>query len=74
MSDMEIYVIDRIIDDFVIIQGNDMKAITIKRNEIVGFCKEGNVLIKNKEKYFFSQEETEKRINIIKDLTKSLWS
>ncbi len=72
---MELFVIDRIIDDIVIIENmQTLEIMEIKKYQVIGSCDEANVLIKNADNYVFSQEETVKRTNYIKDISNSIWN
>lgn len=70
---MEKWIIDRIEEDYIILENNG-NITNIKKREIKFSIKEGDVLVKNKEgKYIFDKEATVERKKHIENLTKDLW-
>ena len=70
---MEKWIIDRIEEDYIILENNG-NIKNIKKREIKFSIKEGDVIIKNKEgKYILDKEATVERKDYIEDLTKDLW-
>lgn len=74
MNSENMYVIDKIVHDSIVIENivNDVFTI-ITKNDIIGECKEADVLIKTGNLYIYSECETKKRTQYIKNLTSSLW-
>lgn len=70
---MEKWIIDRIEEDYIILENNE-NIKNIKKREIKFSIKEGDVLIKNKDgKYILDKDATVERKDYIEDLTKDLW-
>lgn len=70
---MEKWIIDRIEEDYIILENNG-NITNIKKREIKFSIKEGDILVKNKEgKYILDKEATVERKKHIENLTKDLW-
>lgn len=70
---MEIWIVDRIEDDIVILENNG-NTMCIKKDELKINVSEGDVLIKDDlGKFVISKKEKNKREEYIKDLTENLW-
>ncbi len=70
-----LYVIDRIFDDYVKIENIETKkSFDILKTQIEGECIESNVLVKINDKYVYSEVETNIRTNFIENLSKGLWN
>lgn len=70
-----LFVIDRIIEDTVVFQNlENEEIINVSKSLIVGKIEESNVYIFENGKYSFSSEETNKRVEYIKNITNDLWN
>lgn len=70
----EKFIVDRIEEDFIIIEDENENIITIEKNLVYGNPKEGDVLKNDgSNKYLVDIQATIDRKNKIKDLMKGLW-
>lgn len=70
-----LFVIDRIVEDTVVFQNlENEEIINVSKSLIVGKIEENNVYIFENGKYSFSSEETNKRVEYIKNITNDLWN
>lgn len=67
------FIIDRIENDYVVAEGKDGDLINIKKSNVVGMLKEGDVLIKKDNIYFIDKEATKLRCQKINEMMKGLW-
>lgn len=66
-------IIDRFEGDFAVCEKEDKNMIDIERSKIPAEAKEGDALLVEDNKIIIDEEETKKREERIKDLTKDLW-
>lgn len=66
-------IIDRFEGDFAVCEKEDKTMIDIERSKIPDEAKEGDALLVEDNKIIIDEEETKKRVERIKDLTKDLW-
>ena len=62
-------IVDRFEDEYVVCEDENKKMINIKKNQIEGCVKEGDILSNIKGKYIID----ENRKKHIEELTKNLW-
>lgn len=66
-------IVDRFEDEYVVCEDENKKMINIKKNQIEGWVKEGDILLNIKGKYIIDKKETINRKKHIEELTKDLW-
>ena len=66
-------IIDRFEGHFAVCEKEDKTMIDIERSKIPAEAKEGDALLVEDNKIIIDEEETKKREERIKDLTKDLW-
>ena len=66
-------IVDRFEDEYVVCEDENKKMINIKKNQIEGYVKEGDILLNIKGKYIIDKKETINRKKHIEELTKDLW-
>ena len=66
-------IVDRFEDEYVVCEDKNKKMINIKKNQIEGCVKEGDILSNIKGKYIIDEKETINRKKHIEELTKNLW-
>lgn len=66
-------IVDRFEDEYVVCEDENKKMINIKKNQIEGWVKEGDILLNIKGKYIIDKKETINRKRHIEELTKDLW-
>lgn len=69
----EIYIVDRIEGDYIVIEDNQSNIININKNEFSENINEGDVLIKIDNKYTVDKDKTNFRKENINKILKSLW-
>lgn len=70
----EKFIIDRIEGENVILENEEENIISITNEYIVGIPKEGDVLIKEGEKYVIDEDATKARRKKIEILMKGMWN
>jgi hypothetical protein len=66
-------IIDRFEGEYAVCEKEDKTMIDIERSKIPAEAKEGDALLVEDNKIIIDEEETKKREERIKDLTKDLW-
>lgn len=66
-------IVDRFEDEYVVCEDENKKMINIKKNQIEGCVKEGDILSNIKGKYIIDKKETINKKKHIEELTKGLW-
>ncbi len=69
----EEYVIDRIEEDYVVLEGLEGNIINIEKKYIADEAKEGDILYKKDNLYYIDNEATKLRKEEIDRLMKGLW-
>jgi signal peptidase I len=67
------YTVDRFEDMYAVCVDKNGKIFNIKKEDIVGVPKEGDVVIFSNGKYYINKLKTEERKKYIKNLTNDLW-
>lgn len=67
------FIIDRVESDYVVVETKDNTLINIKKSDIIGISKEGDVLMKKGNVYFIDKEATKLRCHKINEIVKGLW-
>lgn len=67
------YIVDRIESNYVILEIENDKLINIKKSDIIGTVKEGDILFKKDNFYFIDEEATRIRREKINAMMKGLW-
>lgn len=67
------YTVDRFEDIYAVCVDRNGKVFNIKKEDIAGEAKEGDVVIFSNGKYYINKLKTEERKKYIKNLTKDLW-
>lgn len=67
------YVIDRIEENYVVLEGSEGNIFNIEKKEIAGEAKEGDILYKKDNLYYIDNEATKLRKEEIDKLMKGLW-
>lgn len=71
---MKKIIVDRIEGNFIVCEDEKENILELKKEDIIGDVKEGDVLVKNKgNKFCFNKALTEKRKKEIEDLMKGMW-
>lgn len=71
---MKEIVVDRIEGHFIVCEDEDGNVLELKKDDVKGNVKEGDVLVKGKEdKFCLNKALTEKRKKEIEDLMKGMW-
>lgn len=66
-------IVDRFEDEYVVCEDENKKMINIKKNQIEGCVKEGDIISNIKGKYIIDKNKTINRKKHIEELTKDLW-
>lgn len=66
-------IVDRFEDEYVVCEDENKKMINIKKIQIEGCVKEGDILLNIKGKYIIDIKKTINRKKHIEELTKDLW-
>ena len=66
-------IVDRFEGEYAVCEKEDKTMIDIERSKIPAEAKEGDALLVEDNKIIIDEEETKKREERIKDLTKDLW-
>lgn len=67
------YIVDRIESNYVILEIDYNNLINVKKSDIIGKVKEGDILIKKDDFYFIDEEATKLRRENINTMMKGLW-
>ena len=67
------YIIDRIEGDKVVLEGFYNNMIVVDKSIIVDKVKEGDLLVKRENLYYYDKEATIKRKEVINNITKGIW-
>lgn len=67
------YIVDRIESNYVILEIDYNNLINVKKSDIIGKVKEGDILIKKDDFYFIDEEATKLRRQKIDTMMKGLW-
>ena len=71
----ELFIIDRIENEIIALEKENREIIFISKEDMINnIYNEGDVVKKDKGKYYVCKEETEKRKNEINNLTKGIWA
>lgn len=69
----EIYIVDRIEENYIVLEDNKGNIININKDEVSENINEGDVLIKIDNKYTVDKDKTNFRKENINKILKSLW-
>lgn len=69
----EIYIVDRIEGDYIVLEDNNSNIININKNNFTEDINEGDVLIKINDKYVLDKNKTNNRKDNISKILKNLW-
>lgn len=69
----EEFIVDRIEDEYLVLETSEGKRLDINNNKVVGEAKEGDILIKENNIYVLDIERTQKRRDSIRKLMKGMW-
>lgn len=69
----EIYIVDRIEGDYIVLEDNNGNIININKNNFSEDINEGDVLIKINDKYVLDKNKTNNRKDNISKILKNLW-
>lgn len=67
------YIVDREEDKYYVLESPNGDMINVLKSSIESSIKSGDVLYKKDNKYYYSEEMTQKRKNDIKELMKGIW-
>ncbi|BAB80302.1 hypothetical protein [Clostridium perfringens str. 13] len=71
---MKKIIVDRIEGHFIVCEDEKENILELKKDDVIGDVKEGDVLVKGKEgKFCLDKALTEKRKKEIEDLMKGMW-
>ncbi|MBQ6820741.1 MAG: DUF3006 domain-containing protein [Clostridium sp.] len=70
----DIYIVDRIEENYIVLEDGKGKIINVESKYVIGLAKEGHILYKKENLYYIDEEGTRKREEEIKNLMKGLWS
>lgn len=69
----EIYIVDRIEEDYIVVEDNKNNIININKNEFSEIINEGDILIKIDNKYILDNNKTKDRKENINKILRNLW-
>lgn len=67
------YIVDREEEKYYVLEAPNGEMINVLKSSIETSLKSGDVLYKKDDKYYYSEEMTQKRKNDIKELMKGIW-
>ena len=67
------YVVDRIENNYIVLEDKDLNFINIKKEEVLEDVREGDILIKVNNKYIIDYNKTKNRKEYINKKIKNLW-
>lgn len=67
------YIVDREEGEYYVLESPNGDMINVHKNEIQMSLKSGDILYKKDDKYYYSEEMTQKRKNDIRELMKGIW-
>ena len=67
------YVVDRIENNYIVLEDKDLNFINIKKEEVLEDVREGDILIKVNNKYIIDYNKTKNRKDHINKKIKNLW-
>lgn len=67
------YIVDREEEKYYVLEAPNGDMINVLKSSIETSLKSGDVLYKKDDKYYYSEEMTQKRKNDIKELMKGIW-
>lgn len=67
------YVVDRIENNYIVLEDKDLNFINIKKEEVLEDVREGDILIKVNNKYIIDYNKTKNRKDYINKKIKNLW-
>lgn len=70
---MEKYILDRVEENYAILESENGKMIEINIDNIDGNSREGDILIKEGDKFIVSELLTKERKDKIKDMMNDIW-
>ncbi|MDQ0149490.1 DUF3006 domain-containing protein [Eubacterium multiforme] len=69
----EIYIVDRKEDKYYVLESSDGKMINVNKDEIQRSLKEGDVIYKKNNKYYYDENETQRRKKDIRESMNEMW-
>jgi len=69
----EIYIVDRKEDKYYILESSNGKMINVNKDEIQKSLKEGDVVYKKNNKYYYDENETQRRKKDIRESMNEMW-
>lgn len=69
----EIYIVDRKEGKYYILESSDGKMINVNKDEIQKSLKEGDVVYKKNNKYYYDENETQRRKKDIRESMNEMW-
>lgn len=69
----EIYIVDRIEGDYIVVEDNKNNIININKNEFSEIINEGDIIIKIDNKYILDNNKTKDRKENINKIIRNLW-
>ena len=69
----EIYIVDRKEDKYYVLEFSDGKMINVNKDEIQRSLKEGDVVYKKNNKYYYDENETQRRKKDIRESMNEMW-
>ncbi len=70
----EFFVVDRIEEESIVLESYNGEIIVIEKESINKLPNEGNVLVKDNNFFYIDEDETIKRKEKIKNITKGIWA
>lgn len=70
----EFFVVDRIEGESIVLESYNGEIIVIEKESINKLPNEGNVLVKDNNFFYIDEDETIKRKEKIKNITKGIWA
>lgn len=67
------YIVDREEEKYYVLEAPNGDMINVLKSSVETSLKSGDVLYKKDDKYYYSEEMTQKRKNDIKELMKGIW-
>lgn len=69
----ELYIIDRIEGDYIVIESPSGEMVNAEKNKIIGNFREGDCLILKNNYFIIDKEATEARQKEVENLMKGIW-
>ncbi len=69
----DVYIVDRKEGEYYVLESPNGDMINVHKDKILMSLKSGDILYRKDDKYYYSEEMTQKHKNDIKELMKGIW-